>query len=303
MKRIYVSICSYLDTELYGTVKDLLEKSSKENKLFLCVYSQDSIFPDLESLCNQYDAEIVYIKINYKYARGTGHARKVTQMFLEESYDYYLQIDSHTLFTENWDSLLINQYEKSKKFFGKMIFSTYPWAYEYENEKIVLKNQKTPISLTIKNTEDFWKYRPDYKEYRGNEYGEIHGYYCAGFVFSNLENILEVPWDDHIHINGDEITMSIRFSFNNTLIVAPPENYIYHNYVGLKDFTDKRKRIYDVVYFGKDDNLKKRSIFYENRGEERIKHFFSGKIKDIYGVPEDYHIEWYSKQKDKDTTL
>lgn len=299
MKSIYISICSYLDTELYGTVEDLLIKSSKENNLFLCVYSQDSSFPDLELLCNKYKAELVYIKINYKHARGTVHARKISQMFLEEFYDYYLQVDSHTLFKQNWDSLLIDQYEKSKLHFGKIIFSTYPWAYKYENNKAVLKNQQSPISLIMKKIEDYWKYVPNYKEYEGNEYGEPHGYYCGGFVFSDSKNILEVPWDDNLYMNGEEITMSIRFSFNNTLIIAPPENYVYHNYVGHEESTDKRKRIYDVVYFGEDESLKRRLVFYENRSEKRVKDFFSGIIKDMYGVPRDYYLTWESKQKFK----
>lgn len=292
MKSIYVSICSYLDTELYNTVSDLLAKSSNKNKLFICVYSQDSNFPDLESLCNQYNSELIYIKVDYRYAKGTGHARKIAQAFLEEFHDYYLQIDSHTIFVENWDELLISQYEKSKQFFGKIIFSTYPWAYKYIDNNIILKNQKDPISLAIKRTNDYWKYRPEYKGYEGNEYGENHGYYCGGFVFSDSKNILEVPWDENIHINGDEITMSIRFAFNKTLIIAPPENYLFHHYVGLGEITDKRKRIDQVVHSQEDEDLKKRLIFYENYGKNRITDFFCGKIKDTYGVPKDYNLEW-----------
>lgn len=292
MKSIYVSVCSYLDTELYNTINDLLVKSSNNNKLFICVYSQDSHFPDLESLCNKYNSELIYIKVDYRYAKGTGHARKIAQAFLEEFHDYYLQIDSHTVFVENWDEILINQYEKSKQFFGKIIFSTYPWSYKYIDNNIILKNQKDPISLAIRRTNDYWKYRPEYKEYEGNEYGENHGYYCGGFVFSDSKNILEVPWDDNIHINGDEITMSIRFAFNKTLIIAPPENYIFHHYVGLGEITDKRKRLDQVVYSQEDESLKRRLAFYENYGKNRIIDFFCGKIKDVYGVPKDYNLEW-----------
>ena len=44
--------------------------------------------------------------------------------------DYFLQIDSHTIFEKNWDDYLLNYIKTIKRIIDKPIISAYPRGFE-----------------------------------------------------------------------------------------------------------------------------------------------------------------------------
>jgi hypothetical protein len=299
VSKIFVAIASYMDSELYDTVKDLLSKSLDPSSIFVSVYCQSDTFPDLESLCETFGCEIFYVKTSHKNAIGSSYAKRIAQMPLTQNFDYYLGIDSHTRFIEGWDKDLVSQYCLSEKFFDtKIVFSTYPFAYKYVEGKEVLVEEDDPTSLCLEKVENFWKYQARYKDYDGDGFGEVTNYLCAGFAFGRSKYFIDNPYDELIYIEGEEITLSIRMRCDGIKIISPPKNYVYHNYVGFYEHTDKRKRIFDEVQNSNDSKRIYRISQKMIIGKRRVEDFFEGKIDGRMGIysPEAYRM-WMSEVK------
>lgn len=306
-KEIFISIASYMDLELYQTVESLLKNSSEENVITISVYSQNEIHPDIDKLKEKFNFNLIYVKTDKENARGVCHARFIANSYLDKSYDYFLQIDSHTLFSKFWDKHIIYQYDKSQKYFEKkIIFSTYPYAYKYIDGKAIMMDEDQPNSIAIEKTDDFWKYKAMYKNYEGGEFGEITNYFCGGFAFGKSEYFLDNVYDKLIYIEGEEITMSIRMRCQDIFIVAPPKNYLYHNYVGLGEYSDKRIRLDSFTNLNGNERSIKKLEWYINSGRKRVDSFFNFEINDNMGISSKSkyeswlsEIKWYNEGRGK----
>lgn len=274
MDKIYVAIASYKDTELVDTVYSLLRRSKNPERLFVSIFSQDDIHPKLENIFALFGVEdFNYEKVPASDAKGVGYARSKTQEKLSLDFKYYLQIDSHTRFIQDWDSILISEYEESQNFWKiPIVFSSYPIPYTYDkngNEVITAKEEANIVD--IKMEDGRLLYTPDYEAKQIAVYGQFHGHFCAGFVFCLSEYILKVPYDKNIYFIGEEHTMSIRIFCEGMYIIAPKKSYVYHHYYGEKT-RDKHWEI-DPTW-GE----------YEKSSFERIGRFFLFDELDGYGI-------------------
>jgi len=94
---IFISIASYRDPEIYRTIKSALDNASGIYNIYFGVVIQEHErdLPDLSWVPN------LSLKVMHpKEARGAGYARSIA-MDLYNGQDYYLQIDSHTIFAYN----------------------------------------------------------------------------------------------------------------------------------------------------------------------------------------------------------
>lgn len=302
---IFISIASYLDFELEQTVKSLLQKSDNPKNIFLSIYSQDKYgkHPDIEKVCKKYGAQTRYIKDDFRNSRGTCFARFVCQQSLKISYKYYLQIDSHSIFIDHWDSILIKDYENSLNKWNRFIFSTYPLSYYYKEpfdienslnlKEYFLEDAKVSNCLSIVTTEHFSKYTGEYKEYLGDEYGEETNYIAAGFIFGYAKYFLEVPYDKRIYHSGEEANLSIRFYCNDIKIVCPPKNYLYHHFAGESCGRRKSHWSYDKDWDEEDHKkvLKKAHCL----SEQTLYKFYNLLLEDDFKVKNiNKYDEWLS---------
>lgn len=271
-KTIYVSIASYMDQELYATVDSLFRNAKRPKNIFLSVFSQDITHPDLQPIFDEFGIKsFQYDKINYVLSRGVGFARAHTQKKLSPRYRYYLQVDSHTRFEQDWDTRLINDYEVGQRKWGKYIYSSYPPGYEYKNNKVVfIENDRIPPAVEIKPTLDFRHFEAKYCNYVGGTQGQLTGYFCAGLAFGYTNYFLEVPYDPNIYFQGEEQTMSVRFFEKGTKIVAPHDLYLYHDYVGTK-----RKRQWET-------NTSREQM--QKNSEDRVDLILRGYMRDKYSL-------------------
>jgi hypothetical protein len=286
MDKIFVSIASYRDQELMDTIFSILRQAKNPERIFISIFSQDSTHPFLENLFLSFNInDFLYQKVHYKQARGVGYARAQTQKALNDSYKYYLQVDSHTQFIKDWDEKIINDYEKAFQYWGDLIFTAYPGSYDYtENGNIKVSDSLIPTCLRIQpaSSDSPVVYEPRYKDYSGGEIGEYHGYFCAGLAFGYSKYFIEVPYDEQIYFNGEEQTLAIRFYCKDIKLVAPPYNYCFHHYTG-----KKRLRHWEVG----DESWKE----YDELGKKRLSDFFNYKLDATYGISnkDKYHM-WQS---------
>jgi hypothetical protein len=308
---IFVSIASYLDLELEQTVLDILRKAKNPKRLFLSIYSQnrDGMHPDLESLCSLYGAGIDYIMDDFRNSKGTCFARSICQKALSPLFTYYLQIDSHTIFTEGWDDLLIKDYNMSGNKWDKFIFSTYPLCYYYRDHLIKeegsdlgeyfleTKENQLPNCLEIVRTKHFSRYAANYIPYDGDVYGKETNYFAAGFAFGYSKYFIDNPYDIRIYHSGEEPTLSIRFFCNDIKIVCPPRNYCFHHFSG--ESCGRRQS-----HWTDDNEWEKKnhsSILNElNRVSEKVLNdFYSLTLHDGLGViNSDKYREWLLQVKE-----
>lgn len=294
MDKIYVSIAAYKDKELVDTVYSALRRAKNPERVFLSIFSQDELHPKLENIFSLFDVkDFNYEKVHFSEAKGVGYARSKTQEKLSLDFKYYLQVDSHTRFIQDWDDILISEYKESQTFWKTpIIFSSYPIPYVYDtngNEVISAKNEANIID--IERVDGFEKYKANYHSKEIANSGELHPHFCAGFVFGLSEYILDVPYDNGIYFIGEEHTMSIRFFCQGINIIAPRRSYVYHHYYGEKT----REKHWEIdPGWGE----------YEKASVERVKRFFLFEELDGYGITnKDRYLVWeeafLSGDKDK----
>ena len=108
---IFISIASYRDPELSRTIKSAIDNSAHPEELYFSVVLQEfeKFEPDLSWV-----PKLNLIKMHPRDARGAGFAR-AKAMSSYDNQDYYLQIDSHTMFEKDWDIKCIDQLKKAQK--------------------------------------------------------------------------------------------------------------------------------------------------------------------------------------------
>ena len=259
--KIYVQIPSYLDGELTDTVLDLFAKANNPRNIFVSVFSQDKDHPELEKIFEAYGVtEYAYNKIHYIDAKGLGYARVQANKHLSKKYKYFLQLDSHMRFARSWDIRIISDYEKSHKYFGKMVYSVYPPGYTEDS----LDDYITGIKIIKHEASDIIPFQPKSVDYSGGIYGEETGFACGGFIFGKTEYILDMQYDSKIYFEGEEQLYSLSLFQNGIKIIAPSKIYLYHDYEGIN-----RKRNWEVNPSWTD---------LQDISDQRLKDLFDGKL-------------------------
>ena len=69
------------------------------------------------------------LPITINSARGPCWARANAQTLLQDE-EYFLQVDSHTVFEKDWDEYLIQYIQTIKKHANKPVISAYPRGFE-----------------------------------------------------------------------------------------------------------------------------------------------------------------------------
>lgn len=283
-----------MDLELTDTIYSLLSKSKNPQNLFISVFSQDqdNAHPDLEKLFELFKVGgFNYEKINFKDAKGVGFARHRSQKFLTNKYDFYLQVDSHTQFISDWDEKVVLDYMLLEQYWqGKIILTAYPGTYEYtKTGNVKVTEIEIPSCLRVQECPFPYKYEPKYITYNGGEFGQFHGYFCAGFAFGRSQYFIETPYDENLYFNGEEQTLSIRFYCNDVKLIAPNKNYAFHHYSGTR-----RSR-----HWEKTPNWS----IYDQLSITRLEQFFNNEPLDGFGITdqEKYHkwIECFVTQREE----
>lgn len=244
---IFISIASYRDSELIPTLKNMVESSASPEKLFISVCWQDekrdfSVFTDMGATEKEYSESnpdvmhlsyhgaTIYVHfVQYYQAKGACWARYCCEQYYTDE-NYFLQIDSHCRFIQNWDSELIEYYLSLKKDFRKPIISGYPPGYTPATEdKEEVRNQIVArMVFNHFNDGDIPSFLPvalldEKKHSRGC-------FLAGGFTFSVGQFVLDVPNDPQVFFLGEEISMSARAFTHGYDVVYPNKIFLYHFY-------------------------------------------------------------------------
>lgn len=232
---IFISIASYRDPELLRTIKSAIDNADNPEELYFSVVLQEmeEDEPDLSWVPN-----LSLTKIHPKFARGAGYARYLAMKSYAKQ-DYYLQIDSHTLFVDGWDTICKNEFKKAQEISGnnKIVLSYFPPPFHIENKKEVsfpkLDKERKPYptrQVPLLNKRKEWTaLRVEFND-KKMLLPEESSTILAGFIFSLGSLVEEVPYDPEISFFGEEVCFAMRVWTRGWDIYSPSKIILYHFY-------------------------------------------------------------------------
>ena len=247
---IFISIASYRDPELVRTIKSAIDNADNPDELHFAVVSQEmeKHQPDLSWVPN-----LTFIKMHPKEARGAGLARSVA-MNNYTNQDYFLQIDSHTMFVPHWDTVCIDELTKAQEIANnkKVILSYFPPPFHIDNnDKIsIVTNSKTQPAYPTKQKPKLTKRnewtaeRIEFTD-RHRALPEASTTVLGGFIFTLGQIVEEVPYDPEISFFGEELCFATRAWTRGWDIYSPSKVILYHFYLRsgyVKIWRDKNLR-------------------------------------------------------------
>lgn len=288
---IFISIASYRDPLLHTTVLDAYAKAAHPESLIFGIVDQSNEGETIRLSEIPFRQQIRYHRVDPIYARGACWARSVAQS-LWAGEDYYFQIDSHTLFEQDWDKVLIDYYTTLKQHHPKPVISAYPHAFEVLNNDIgQLKQTKFTGCLTLVAGDAFVGPTEMYVHTTASILGystPVHGYLISGnYLFTNGTVVEQVPYDPFLFFSGEEHSLALRLWTHGYNIFHVPNVPIYTHY----------GRDYRTTMWS--DNLEaQRPIKWwqlDMRSKSRLADVVTGKDVGKYGLGTDRTLDEYIK--------
>jgi hypothetical protein len=226
MYSIFIQISAYQDHELHKTIKDCINKSSGKNELHFgvnLIFKEDNItipcIPNLKIQMSKAPENL-----------GVGIGRYIANK-LYDGEDFYLQIDAHTRFIENWDESIINDYNLYKNEGCNPVLTTYPSPYWYENGKEVLESNPGTNAIDFKIEDvDLFKRTKFFHQYSKATEGSIFTKSISGgSVFSSGDISLIAP-NKKMFNWGEEMLYAIRLFTHGYDLMIPQKQYLFHLY-------------------------------------------------------------------------
>lgn len=236
-KTIFVSIASYRDIYCKTTLESIYSNASNPHNVIvgLCIQNADDDEGCYLSnpYLKEYENNIRTIKIKHYEAKGPTWARYLCTTLMNNE-DYFLQIDSHTLFEKDWDIKCMNMIEEIKQNTTStdVVISHYPPNYhdvfrDDRNTKMVdticssFFNDRGMVSFLGAHGVDMMTYK----------YVQTP-HIAAGMFLCEGKCIKEVPYDPYLPnlFVGEEILHSARVWTSGYDIYTPLENVVYHLY-------------------------------------------------------------------------
>jgi len=130
---IFISIASYQDPLLVSTIYSAYQNASDKDALVFGICDQSDKPDDILGI--EFAEQINYEHVDPLFAKGPCWARQRAQTSFKDE-DYFLQIDSHTLFLPDWDTRFISQLNKIEQlgskdeYFAKPIITSYPRSFQ-----------------------------------------------------------------------------------------------------------------------------------------------------------------------------
>lgn len=309
---IFINIAAYNEEDVLDTVSTAYSKAKSPENVYIGIvlHYPDKNFPDLSGFKN-----VKIIERSDTIGLGLGITRGLASS-LYNNEEYYLQIDAHTVFKQNWDSILISNYKKLKDVVYKPIISTYvpyyyrdrktnqnvtmaqdtDWEKYYEPWSLVSKND--PRAIGMEDKEKYYNFvyniealdSPAAKiaEFGENDYEEQH-LVSGHFLFTSALFIDEVKYDPELAYHEE----------NAIAMLAWTRGYRIFN---IRDHVLWTRAMYtmgrDVVNSWKETYLKKdeNGVCFRDKviaGTLRNKDILTGKVIGEYGAPSKELLEAY----------
>ena len=291
--KIFVSIACFMDRDIINTIEDCLQKAKNP---------KDVVF----GICFQYDPEDDFLKkydnnpqmkihkMHWKEAKGPTYARYFCSKLLTDE-NFFLQIDCHTRFFQDWDMIAVNNWKLSND--EKGILTNFPIGIpKMENYLSCPVNKSTPKFQTI--SMDHIKLGSVTCGTHNND--KLHNtyYLSAALLFGKSSFIKEVPYDPTLIYSYQTIEQqfyAIRLFTHGWNLYVPKQHILATSYQRTPHYDANNKRIYAPSNGSKGKLSWQRVLYYY--GLNSLDEVDDDMKKDIslYGLGKDRTLEEYFK--------
>jgi hypothetical protein len=254
---IYISIPTLEDNQLLYTVFDAINnaKNKKDIHIGVAFMSNDDFYNNCKKELSSYK-NVKIKKFDVELNKGVGVGRN-NAWSMYDNQDYFLQVDSHTLFAPKWDEILISTYKKAVKATGnkKTVLTGYlpPYVHTDDGKRLPVRD-KMGYPFYLKET---W-FDPPFPKWtdlplslfpnkKDTFYPSVK--FCANFAFGDKNFANNTGLDKDVFFMEEEIIQSINlFSDGFSLVFPNIESPLWHLYSNISkdNITSKRTFAYEL---------------------------------------------------------
>jgi len=234
--RIFVSIASYMDPLLAGTIQHALTQAAHPSRLRFGVVDQAR--SRVHETLLRSTSQIAYRRVDPIESQGPGWARS-RAAGLWEAEDFFLQIDAHMRFAEGWDTALIGAWTRlaGQAGHGRVMLSNLPPPFAFDAHGGI---RTRPPSVTTWTTgldcdevDALYGTLPVLMARPSTSARDLRGLFpCNSFVFGPGRMADALPPDPGLYFNGDDVALAIRAYTHGWEIWhlrAPPLWHLYRS--------------------------------------------------------------------------
>ena len=225
---IFVSIAAYRDPQLAPTVLDCIAKARFPERLRFGICWQHGDEEALPPFAK--DEPFRILDVPWQQSRGACWARAEV-MKLWQGEDWFLQVDSHCRFAQDWDAILLKSVAETGS--ENPILSTYATPFTPGDNEILeggplqidfqsFSPEGIPQLMPVSFPRDFRFERPVRARFLS-----------AGFLFAPGRFVEEVPYDPGLYFLGEETAMTVRAYTYGYDLFHPAEVVVWHDYLRL----------------------------------------------------------------------
>jgi len=267
---IFLSIASYRDTSCGPTLRRAFERAKHPEKLFVGIVQMNCerqcmtgtgwgetrqwipSGPDPDCamefcisdfgrpICDE--GHVRMVRLQEKDALGPYFSRFLNSR-LYRAETYFMQIDSHTNFRQDWDATIVSQIRRTPNY-PRAIISNYPPSGNAEDTSVwpafdASKQEDSPglCSASFEGSGSATAVRfdrTDADQPTGDALSPPFScFIAAGFLFGGAQLVDDVPFDPYMPwiFMGEELAFTIRFWTSGFDIHRPAADVVRHEYV------------------------------------------------------------------------
>jgi len=281
-KRIFISVASYQDPLLLETLCSAFEHADNKDSLTFGVCEQADFGINIDSI--NFKSQIKYELLDPVMAKGPCWARTRIQKFITDE-EYFLQIDSHTIFVKGWDKILLNYHAwLTKCIENDFVITGYPRSFKPNKELSSFElntSYKETLGITFREKRMFEDgYYSMQKSFPANTELPSKGLLVAGgFIFAKKIFVTSVPYDPKFYFHGEELSVALRLFTKMWDVVHVPRIPLFHLYTDVDNMIRK-------LHWDSDDE-KNRAIKWnelDKLSKSRLGNLINGKLEEPYGL-------------------
>ena len=294
---IFISIASYRDPELVPTILDCINKAHNKKLLHFGICLQDTTenLYYLKHIKRKYNLNLKIYFCDWRDSKGACWARHIIQKKLYNNQTYYLQLDSHHRFIDQWDSVLKHMYKNQQSLgFNKPILGGYCPGYNtYAN---TCDSKPIQIVCFDKFTEDGdLVFKPhgidNYIKLLNSGLTVVPARFLSGhFIFTTGKFCDECLYDPNLYFRGEEISLSARAYTSGYDFFHPVIPIIWHFYLRPEQHKHWENHQTGNGFIISAEN---RSV----KAKERVRKLLGAELNDInfakYGLGKDRNLHEY----------
>jgi hypothetical protein len=280
---IFVSIASYRDKELIKTVNSCLSKAKHPENVRIGICWQYDDEEDITALDDI--PQVQSYKVCWEDVEGSVcWARSIIQQKFFNDEEYYFQIDSHTLFAQDWDEILINMYNELPT--DKAVISVGPpYYYDLSAEGALPYLEWEPVDFIdgiyrdsviqkqkLDSAGGIWQFKVD----------KLNQSYADGIKYATgIRNCVGLDWNNEV---------------NELFITVHGRDELYQSYPEYYDQKSGAELPSETMYMVKKgddcgwpyvhwDHLQNKKILNPEFGGDRVKTGADNAISPLVGFP------------------